>query len=194
MSEFYRLQSFDPSPLTLDMMKEFLKIENTDSDDLLTSMIEAATSWAEKYTARDFRAKTWELYLDCFSARIEVKRDPVESIDSVEHIVNDVFETVDASIYYLKSLTQKSEILLKSGEDWPSDTDEREQAILVTFTTAGYDCPDLIINALQRLVAYMFANRGDCTTAGGGSCSCSDSIASGAGVLGTFDLITIARV
>jgi len=193
MSDFYNLVSFDPSPLSVADFKAYSRIDTADDDALIESMIEAATEFGEKYTARDFRAKEYQLFLDCFSDRIKIRRDPVDTIDSVEHIVNDVFAVVDPSIYYLKSLTQCSELLLKSGESWPTDTDDREQAIEVTFTTAGYYCQEQIIEALKLIVAYMYANRGDCSGGGSGSCSC-DNAAKGSGAIGLLDLMTIGRV
>jgi len=52
--------------------------------------------------------------------------------------------TINPSIYYLKFNHQNSEILLTENSDWPKDTDNREQAIEVSFTTKAYNGIDSI--------------------------------------------------
>ena len=186
-SAVYTFESEVASPVTKKDMKAYLKVTNTKDDDLIQSMIDACTKWGEKYTGRDFRAITWKLLLDCFpaSTRILLKRDPVATITSIKHLVDDVLTTVDSSIYYLKKNTQNSEILLLEDQDWPTDTDNREQSITVEFVTTGYVCQDNIINAIKQHVAYMYYNRGDCDT---------DSSAKQSGVRLIYGQFRITRV
>lgn len=158
----YQLVSAEASPVTLADMKSYLKISTTADDFLIQSMIDAATEWGEKYTGRDFRAITWDLLLDCFAERIALRRDPVASITSVKHLVSGVQVTVLADTYYTKKLVQFSEILLNVDKCWPTDTDDREQAIEIQFVTKGYFCQESIIGAIKRHVAFWYRNRGDC--------------------------------
>lgn len=94
--------------------------------------------------------------------RIELKRDPVDLIDSVKHLVSATLVTVPNTDYYLKKNTQSSEILLFENKTWPSDTDNREQAIEITFTTKIYRCTNEIKNTIKLHVANLYSNRGDC--------------------------------
>ncbi len=187
MNQVYELISFGVSPVTLADMKTFLKITNTAEDTLLQTFIDSATQWGEKYTGREFRANQWELLLDSFSdfgnsskqfhveyegislfqaaietERIELKRDPVDIVNSITHLIDAAPVTVTNTDYYLKKLTQSSEILLFDDKDWPTDTDDREQAIKVTFTTKAYRCLSEIINAIKLHVSNLYTNRGDC--------------------------------
>jgi len=98
----YRQVSAESSPVSLAVMKGYLKITTTADDVLIQSMIDAATEWGEKYTGRDFRAITWDLLLDRFTDRIELRRDPVASIASVKHLVTGPLVTVPTATYYLK--------------------------------------------------------------------------------------------
>ena len=94
---------------------------------------------------------------------------------------------VASSVYYLKHLTQLDEILLVDGEDWPTDTDEREQAITIEFTAKAYTQGlDRFNNAVMRFVAYLYENRGDCT--------CDDESASASGASLILGQLRIARV
>lgn len=161
-TDVYKLVSSLPGPVTLAVMKDFLKITSTADDALIQSMLDAATEWGEKVTGRDFRAITWDLLLDCFATRIPLRRDPVASIAMVEHLVDAALVTVPSAIFYLKKLVQSSEILLNEGKDWPTDTDNREQVIKIRFVTEGFRCQDSIKEAIQRHVALWYRNRGDC--------------------------------
>jgi len=182
----YQRVSVAASPVSLADMKSYLKITTTADDALIQAMIDAATEWGEKYTGRDFRAITWDLLLDCFTDRIELRRDPVASVTTVKHLVDAVLVTVPAATYYLKKLTQSSEILLNEDQEWPTDTDNREQAIEIRFVTEGFQCQESIIEAIKRHVAFWYRNRGDCA-------DCKGS-AEGAGVTIIYDQFRISRV
>lgn len=182
----YQQVSVAASPVSLAVMKSYLKITTTTDDTLIQSMIDAATKWGEKYTGRDFRAITWDLLLDEFTDRIELRRDPVASVTTVKHLVSGSLVTVDSSVFYLKKLVQSSEILLNEDKEWPTNTDDREQAIEIRFVTEGYFCQDSIIDAIERHVAFWYRNRGDCPDA--------KSSAESAGVTIIYDQFRISRV
>ena len=182
----YQRVSAAASPVLLATMKSYLKITTTADDTLIQSMIDAATEWGEKYTGRDFRAITWDLLLDCFTDRIELRRDPVASITSVQHLVSDSLVTVASTVFYLKKLVQSSEILLNEDQEWPTDTDNREQTIEIRFVTEGFQCQESIIDGIQRHVAMWYRNRGDCPDV--------KTSAKNAGVTAIYDQFRISRV
>jgi len=195
-------------------MKSFLKVTTTTEDTLIQALIDSATEWGEKYTGREFRANTWELLLDAFSdfgnsserfqyqyvssnlaygcgrfatERIELKRDPVDTITDIMYL-NDASGTSTVSVadYYLKKLTQSSEILLFDDKDWPTDVAEREQAITVLFVTKAYRCLNEIQNAIKLHVSNLYTNRGDC--------SCTELNAKESGATLFYDQFRISRV
>lgn len=182
----YKLVSAAASPVDLATMKAYLKKSTTADDLLIQSMIDAATEWQEKYTGRDFRAITWDLLLDCFTARIGLRRDPVDTITTVKHLVSGSLVTVPSTVYYLKTLPQFSEILLDEDQEWPTDTDDREQVVEIRFVTEGYRCQESIKEAILRHVAQWYYNRGDCS-------DCGDA-AKKSGVTIILDGFRIARV
>lgn len=182
----YQKVSAVASPVSLADMKAYLKITTTADDTLIQAMIDAATEWGEKYTGRDFRAITWDLLLDRFTDRIELRRDPVASVTTVKHLVSDVLVTVLSTVFYLKKLVQSSEILLNEDQEWPTDSDDREQVIEIRFVTEGFQCQDSIIQAIERTVAFWYRNRGDCSDC--------ESAVEGAGVTIIYDGFRISRV
>lgn len=183
----YELVAYAASPVLLATMKSYLRVTATTDDALIQSLIDEATAWAESYTGRQFRENTWQLLLDQFEDRIDITKTPTKEITSITHIVSGVPVIVDADTYYLKHLTQLSEVLLADGKSWPTNTDEREQAIVVYFTAKAYTrALDRFSNAVMRLVAYLYENRGDC--------SCDDESALASGASAILDQFRIARV
>ena len=185
-TKVYNRISAVASPVTLTVMKSYLKITTTADDALIQSMIDAATEWGESYTGRDFRAVTWNLLLDRFTNRIELRRDPVDSVTTVKRLVSGSLVTVASSVFYLKKLVQASQILLNEDQEWPDDADNREQVVEITFVTKGYQNQESIIEAIKRTVAFWYRNRGDCPDV--------KTAIDGAGVTIIYDQFRISRV
>lgn len=172
-------------PVLLADMKAYMKVTASSDDALITGMLSAATLWGENYTGKDFRANTWDLFLDEFEERIRLPRAPVASITSVQHIVSTVLTALSSTVYYLKKSLQFAEVLLVDGQAWPTNTDVREQAVQVRFVTTAYVDVDLVALAIKQHVAYWYANRGDC--------GC-EQAAQGSGVRGIYDQFRVDRV
>ena len=200
MSDFYSLKAAGPIPVTLAEAKPYLKIPSTieADDDFITSLLESAADFAEKYTGRELRANTWTLFLDVFSDRICLRRDPIASITSVKFLDDTsptaVQRTVPASTYYLKKGVQASEILLQPDQEYldeltPATTlNEREQSIEIEFLTEAYRCLAQAKTGILRHFAFLYENRGDCDPE-----NAADSAKrSGASIL--YDSLRIARV
>lgn len=161
-TDYYTRTVTGVSPVLLADMKSYLKVSTVSDDDLIQRLIDDATDYGESYTGREFRANTWELLIDVLMDRICIRRNPIASITSIEHLVSDVLTLISAADYYKKDLTQWSEILLVSGAAWPTNTDDREHAIKITFVTAPILRLYTAIDAIMRHVTYMYQNRGDC--------------------------------
>ncbi len=162
-SAVYQVASKAASPLTLALLKPYVKQEDTTADDVtLQSIIDAVTAWGERYAARDFRQVTYVLLLDELEDRICLKRPQIDAIQSVQRLVSSVWTSVSSSLYYTKKLVNITEIILKDDESWPEDADEIEQAYRINFTTAAsMDYAAEILQALKQHAINMYMNRGD---------------------------------
>jgi len=157
-------------PLTINYVKDYLRISTTDDDTLISDLITTARNYGEKYTGRDFINKTYISYLDCFPSNyveIELRKSKLDSIISIEYYKNDVLTTIDSSIYYFTEYNDYSSILVKDGKSWPTDADNRKQAVKITFIS-GYGATDAnvpqgIKMAMLAHIANMYENRGDCS-------------------------------
>ena len=162
---YYDLVSQSAAPVSLSTLKTYLKLSGSSEDAILTLMLEQATECGEKYTGRSFRVQTWDIFRDYFDCdRFEIKLSPVDSIDSITYInESDVPTVVDSSIYYLKKGQWFSEIVLKTGEAWPTDVKDIEQAITFRVSTIKYPKATSSIDmGILKHVAYAYSNRGDC--------------------------------
>lgn len=163
--------------VSLDDVKEWLKIDITDDDALITSLIRAATLEIEKYIRRELLDKEFLLLLDTFptsffiyrpSRDILVKRSRLGNILSIRFFIDNVLTLFDNTLYDFTIDEQYSSIyLIDKNTIWPT-TDIRKQAVQISFA-AGYgetstSVPEDLKLALKMLVAFLYENRGDCNT------------------------------
>lgn len=155
-------------PISLADVKDHLKLDpNDDSQDLyLEFLICSVTKYGESYMKRIFINTKFRTYRDIFNNYIKLRRSKLQSLDLFEYLVNDVFTTVPADLYYNTDETGFSKIVLKADEFYPTDIDDRMQAIKIEFT-AGYgeeenDVPCDLRLALLNHIAKVYENRGDC--------------------------------
>ncbi len=101
--------------------------------------------------------------------RMQLRRAPIQSITSINHLVDNVLTVVDASEYKLTRANQLffGNASLKEGESWPGDTDHEDEVVEVKFL-AGFgpdetSLPEDLKAALLRIIADLHANKGDCS-------------------------------
>jgi uncharacterized phiE125 gp8 family phage protein len=193
MSQVYVRTEEGKPPVKVDEARGHMRLHSEDDDDLISQLILTASDAVESYARRDFRENTYELLLDEFADRICLRRDVVASITSITRLVDGEEATVADTVYYLIRGVQASEILLQSGQTWPTDTDDREQAIKVTFVTEAHTRLESAKSAILRLVAHLYENRGDCAVITSGGTAALDVVrASGAGAI--LDQFRVSRV
>ena len=150
-------------PVTLAEAKSYLRVDHSDEDTLISSMITAARRFAEDYTRRALIAQQWSLSLDSApSARsITLPRSPVMTLISITVTdENDAVTPFDLGQVVLSP--RDGRVHLKEGATWP--TSDRV-ADGITFTwQAGYgalaaDVPAPIRQAILQLVAQMHQDR-----------------------------------
>lgn len=135
-------------------------------DTYLTILIEAVTEYAEQYTKRDFITRTYETFRDSFHNNLEIRRNPSITISTVEYLVDNVLTTVSTDIYFLIDSNTFPHLSLKVNQLWPTDEDDREQSVKITFTV-GYgddstDVPESLRIGMLQHIAALYENRGDC--------------------------------
>lgn len=150
-------------------------------DSLLTLYLEAAIKYAEQITRRDFINRTYKTFRDDFPGTqvfdlnslvnsgnigFELRRSKLQSITSVKYLKDNVLTTVASTVFYNTFENDYSKILTLDNQVWPTDADNRLQAIEIEFV-AGFgateaDVPDCLQEAIMLHATQMLENRGDC--------------------------------
>ncbi len=124
-------------PVTLAEAKLHLRVDHSDEDALISSLISAARRYAETFTGRQIITATWELTLDAFPWIIEPPHPLLQSITSIVYVdVDGVSQTLDASIYQVDITSTPGRVKPAFGEVWPG-TRSQFNAVTVTYV-AGY--------------------------------------------------------
>lgn len=159
-------------PLLLADLKAHLNISGTDDDAELTRLIKAVADITEKITGRDLITKTYNAYIDyfpCSYATLEIRKSKLQNITSIKYYTGRVLTLWDASNYYNTNTNYYSQVCLVDGKTYP-DTDYRKQAVKIEFTSGyGVDntyIPEGLKQAMYRLCAFLFENKGDCNDCG----------------------------
>lgn len=154
-------------PLTLDEVKTYLRVDSSDEDDFVQSLIVAARSYCEAYTNRMFVTQTLRMYLDGWPSGdvIEVPRPFDASTNTLVRYYasgSTSATTLAASSYWLDNQNEPGRIVLRNNQEWPTTELRSANGVEVTLV-AGYggeaDVPDAIRGAMRMLVGHWYANR-----------------------------------
>ena len=154
-------------PVTLDEAKAHLKVDTTDDDTLIGTLISAARSKAEWNTGRAFITQGWTFAADGWPADnvFELPFPPMQSVTSVTaYALDDTATVLDPSAYQVDMVSAPARLTLKAAASPPVNL-RGLNAVEIVFT-AGYgdsesDVPALIREAILEIVADMYVNRGD---------------------------------
>lgn len=147
-------------PLTVEELRDHLRIETADEDVRLAAIIQAARQWVESHTGRQLMPATWRLYLDVLCAPIVLPKPPLRSVSSITYVdLDGATQTLAASEYQVIQPTGPwagpATIVPAYQVTWPIPRDQR-RAVSVTFS-AGYDvgsCP--LVEAVRWYAEYLY--------------------------------------
>ena len=176
-------------PVTLTEMKQFLRIDGDDENELLSTFLETAVTSAEQFLRRSLITQTWKLTLDRFpelangryadfegmierpvsyvlnqAGEIYLPRGKANSVTSlVTYDDSNTTSTFSASNYTLNTATDR--ISLNSGQAWPGALRDRA-AVEITYV-AGYgltsaSVPQPIRTAIMMAAGKIYDERIDC--------------------------------
>ncbi len=150
-------------PVTLSDMKDHLRIDHTDHDDLITALIQASREYIEAACGRALVEQTRAVYYQAWpdNDRFELPYPPVQSVSSIVYTGADGTENTFASSNY-SVITNRSPGLLVLGYEkvWPSTTLHHEEWPIKITYVCGYDAttdspPDYRTNIPESLINAM---------------------------------------
>jgi len=107
-------------PLHLDEVKNHLRVDGTDDDTLISSLIRAARIYCEKFQNRSYVTQTRKLTLDGFPNEFELGYCPVDSVSSITYIdsAGDT-QTLSSSYYDTDATSEPARIVEAYSYSWP---------------------------------------------------------------------------
>jgi hypothetical protein len=171
-------------PVSIQDVKEHLRLDDNQDERLLQTYIETARRFAEEYTKRSLASQTISFFADAYDELADplfegfktgpylnyyknylvLPRPPVISVTSVSTFADDDTETTFASSkYYLDNVREPARVVLRLGESFP--TALRVANAIKVIYTAGYSSifsiPEPIRMGILQHVAYLYEHRGD---------------------------------
>ena len=171
-------------PVTLQEVKEYLRLEDSVDERNLQPIVEASRKYAEEYLNRALMSQTITLSLDTTSDMddplwegmrtapymnshknyIVLPKSPVASVTSVvTYDDSDTATTFAASKYYVDTAREPARIVLRTGETFPTAL-RVANAIVVIYVagvTSPYNIPEPIRMGILQHIAYLYEHRGD---------------------------------
>lgn len=132
---------------TVTQFKEqYGKIDTTEEDALISSLIVSARTMCEQYVGMNFIARDVIAVINNLNGGTYLPYGPVGAIASVVDIDDNAIATDGYKIVG----TQFKQIL------WP-----RSEYLKITYTGGYVTCPTNLINAVKAQALFLFENRGD---------------------------------
>ena len=169
----YLLSGPAAEPVTLAEARVFLRLDVTDEDALVTTLIAAARLPIEGVTARALICQSWRVVLDCWppGGVVLLPIAPLASLTAVTAYdpAGNATEIATADVLVAANGTPPR-LLLPAGagtdlRDWQS----REIDYVAGYGPDPADVPATLRQALLTLVGYWFENRDSVIIAGAGS-------------------------
>lgn len=150
-------------PLTLAEAKLHLRVDYTDDDALITSLIAAARQQCELEARRSFVTQTFKLEMASWPmGALRLPRPPLVAVTAITYIdAAGVTQTVAAANYRVYA-GEAALLLLDTNGSWPSEQLAPGPAITITYT-AGYGAaasvPDRYKAAIKLLISHWYEQR-----------------------------------
>ena len=171
-------------PLSLQEVKEYLRVDDATDERVVQPLITAARQFAEEHMNRALMQQTFTLMIDAvidqdqplyegmrtapdlnyYKNYIVLPKSPVQSVTSVKTF-NDSDEatTMAATKYYVDTQREPARIVLRTGETFPTALRVANaiEVIYVAGYTSAFTIPEPIRLGMLQHIAYMYEHRGD---------------------------------
>lgn len=158
----FRTLAPDVEPVTVDELKQVLRVEHDSENDLIAGLIRAAREEVEASCGLALIAQGWRMTLDRVprSGRVLLRRHPVRSIGSVTvYGADGEASLVDPGTYRLDAHNRPARLHFLEVPTSVAAMNGIEIDFAAGFGEAGTDVPDLIKRALTTLATHWFEFR-----------------------------------
>jgi uncharacterized phiE125 gp8 family phage protein len=151
-------------PLTLDEVKSYLRIDTSDDDVYLWSLLTTARKFCESFQNRVYITQTWEVSFDNWPCSvIELPKGNLQSITHIKYTDSDnVITTIDSGDYVVSTRGMLGKVAPAYGKSWPSFTPCPLDPIVIRYV-CGYgtadDVPEQVKQAMYLLISHWYEQR-----------------------------------
>ena len=165
MSELILDTAPTSEPITTAEAKSHLRVDISDDDTLIDSLVAAARQAFEEINGRSLFSTTWKLILDGWPSgeTIMLPRPPLQSVTSIAYTDTDGNTTVwDSANYVVETNRTPGRVYLAYNVTWPTASLRPASPITITYvsgwaTTAAI--PQRYKQAILLLVGHWYENR-----------------------------------
>lgn len=150
-------------PVSLAEAKAHLRLQISDDDATITSLIAAARRMIEKRHGLALLPQDWAMFADAWpeDGIFQIPLWPVSAVESlISFGEDDTASTIDPAHYVLDTASRPARVALRQGRDF-TPPGRRINGLKLSFTAGFDDVPAEIRQALLITVADWYQNRGD---------------------------------
>ncbi len=148
-------------PISLQAAKDHLRVTLSDDDTYIGDLIKAATESCERFQDRAYITQTWRLWLDNFPGgdTIRLPRPPLQSVTAINwYSPADVATEVATTVYRPDVNRFKGIVVLKDGEQWPSDDLRSAGGVSIEFNAGYGNAASNVPFHIRQLILITLAN------------------------------------
>ncbi len=151
--------------IVLSEAKSHLRVDISDDDTLIASLVAAARQTFEEINGRALFTQTWKLVLDGWPSKdyIALPRPPLQSVTSIAYVDSAGVSTVWTSSDYVVEVDRTpGRVHLAYGVDWPTATLRPASPITITYVsgwTTVAAIPQRYKQAVLLLCGHFYENR-----------------------------------
>jgi uncharacterized phiE125 gp8 family phage protein len=155
-------------PVTLTEAKAHLRVDTSDDDAYIGTLITAAREWCEQYLDRTLVNTQYVMRLDAFPHEIELPRPPMATSGTTTAVTltytlgDDSTATLSATQYRVDRNSTPGVVRQLRAGSWPANLDD-QNAVTVTwwagYGASGTSVPAAIRHAIMMLVGFWYENR-----------------------------------
>ena len=155
-------------PVTVAEAKAHLRVDISDDDTYIGTLITAAREWCEQYLDRTLVNTQWVMRFDSFPYEIELPRPPIASSGTTTAVSltytlgDDSTATLSTTTYRVDRNSTPGVVRQLRAGSWPGNLDDYN-AVSVTwwagYGSAGSSVPATIRHAILLLVGHWYESR-----------------------------------
>jgi len=154
-------------PVSLDDIKNHLRVDITNDDELIMAYMLAARESIESISNQRLVSQTWDIWLEQFPGstvyRVPRSLTPLQSVTHVKYWdADDQEQTFDSSNYLVDTYAKQGQIVLQSSAAWPGDVLREVNGVNIRVVVGfgdDADVPERYKQAIKLLVGHWYENR-----------------------------------